>query len=176
MEANPVVAYFDGVAEVYDQALPFFGDFAEAAVRRLAPAAGTVRASSSVGGFLYVLHFVPPLIALVVLRRRHDGQRPVFVTPLATVVIPLAFVVCTAMLAFSGLTGLAIGGSWTVAGLAIMAAQRRTIRRAATPSPAAESALADGIPSTPSPAAVSPAAVTEAEQPLPADPMSDTST
>ena len=40
MEANPVVAYFDGVAEVYDQVLPFFGDFAEAAVRRLAPAAG----------------------------------------------------------------------------------------------------------------------------------------
>jgi len=138
-------------------------------------AAGTVRASSSVGGFLYVLHFVPPLIALVVLRRRHDGQRPVFVTPLATAVIPLAFVVCTAMLAFSGLTGLAIGGTWTAAGLVIMAAQRRTTRRAAAPSPAAEAALADGIPSAPSPAAVSPAAVTEAEKPLPADPMSDTS-
>jgi SAM-dependent methyltransferase len=37
---NPVVSHFDGVAEVYDQVLPFFGAFAEAAVRRIDPAAG----------------------------------------------------------------------------------------------------------------------------------------
>lgn len=40
MEDNLVVAYFDDVAEVYDQVLPFFSDFAAAAVRRIAPAAG----------------------------------------------------------------------------------------------------------------------------------------
>lgn len=87
-------------------------------------AAGTVHASSSVGGFLYVLHFVPPLVALVVLRRQGNGQRPVFVTPLAAVLIPLAFVVCAVMLVFSGRIGLTIGGAWTIAGLLILLARR----------------------------------------------------
>jgi len=38
---DQVVAHFDGVADVYDQILPFFAVFADAAVRRIAPAAGT---------------------------------------------------------------------------------------------------------------------------------------
>jgi len=38
--SNPVVAYFDGVADVYDEVLPFFADFAEATVEQIAPAAG----------------------------------------------------------------------------------------------------------------------------------------
>jgi ubiquinone/menaquinone biosynthesis C-methylase UbiE len=40
VEGNSVVAHFDGVADFYDQVLPFFSDFAEAAVRRIAPAPG----------------------------------------------------------------------------------------------------------------------------------------
>ena len=40
MAGQSVVAYFDGVADSYDQVLPFFGRFAEEAVRRVDPAAG----------------------------------------------------------------------------------------------------------------------------------------
>jgi len=32
--SNPVVAYFDGIADVYDEVLPFFADFAEATVEQ----------------------------------------------------------------------------------------------------------------------------------------------
>ncbi|XVU30282.1 class I SAM-dependent methyltransferase [Actinoplanes sp. CA-054009] len=41
MTTNPVVAHFDGVAETYDQILPFFTAFATQALDRLDPAPGT---------------------------------------------------------------------------------------------------------------------------------------
>lgn len=40
MAGKSVVAHFDGVADSYDQVLPFFGRFAEDAVRRIVPAPG----------------------------------------------------------------------------------------------------------------------------------------
>jgi len=40
VSTNPVVAYFNGVADVYDEVLPFFADFAQAVVERVAPAPG----------------------------------------------------------------------------------------------------------------------------------------
>jgi APA family basic amino acid/polyamine antiporter len=82
-------------------------------------ATGTVRFATTAGGFLYVLHFVPPLVALVVLRRRRGGQRPAFTTPLPLLLIPLAFAASAALVIASGRTGLAAGGAWLAGGLAI---------------------------------------------------------
>jgi APA family basic amino acid/polyamine antiporter len=61
---------------------------------------GSVALAASVGGVLYVLHFLGPLAALAVLRRRdEDGAAPAFSVPLARVVLPLAFAACAALLA-----------------------------------------------------------------------------
>jgi APA family basic amino acid/polyamine antiporter len=81
-------------------------------------AAGTVAFAASAGGFLYVLHFVPPLVALVVLRRR-GGVRPAFSTPAPRLLLPLAFAVSAGLVAASGRTGLATGGAWLLVGLAL---------------------------------------------------------
>jgi APA family basic amino acid/polyamine antiporter len=82
-------------------------------------AAGTVRFATTAGGFLYVLHFVPPLVALVRLRRRPGCQRPAFTTPLPRLLIPLAFAAIAALVIAGGRTGLAAGAAWLLAGLAI---------------------------------------------------------
>jgi APA family basic amino acid/polyamine antiporter len=81
-------------------------------------ALGTVAVSAAVGGFLYVLHFMPPLVALVMLRRQ-AGDRPVFATPAPRLVLPLAFVANTALLVASGLTGITLGTAWLLVGLAM---------------------------------------------------------
>jgi len=78
---------------------------------------GSVAFAAAAGGFLYVLHFVPPLVALVVLRRRHDAA-PAFRTPLPAVVLPLAFAAAAVLVAASGTTGAAAGLGWLAAGLA----------------------------------------------------------
>jgi ubiquinone/menaquinone biosynthesis C-methylase UbiE len=38
---DPLLTHFDGVADVYDEVLPFFATFAEEVVRRLDPPPGT---------------------------------------------------------------------------------------------------------------------------------------
>ncbi len=81
-------------------------------------AAGTVAFAAAAGGFLYVLHFVPPLVALVVLRRR-GGARPAFTTPAPRLLIPLAFVASAALVTASGTTGIVFGSGWLVVGLAL---------------------------------------------------------
>lgn len=81
---------------------------------------GTVTFAAQAGGFLYVLHFVPPLIALVVLRRRPGtGRRPSFETPAPRVVIPLAFAASMALIVASGATGIGVGLVWLFAGLCL---------------------------------------------------------
>jgi basic amino acid/polyamine antiporter, APA family len=82
-------------------------------------AAGTVRFATTAGGFLYVLHFVPPLVALVALRRRQGGQRPAFSTPAPLLVVPLAFAATAALVIASSRTGLGAGAAWLLAGLAL---------------------------------------------------------
>lgn len=77
---------------------------------------GTVPMSSSTGGFLYVLHFLPPLIALVKLRREQTGPKPRFSTPWPWLIVPLAFLSSIGLLFASGATGWLIGSSWLVAG------------------------------------------------------------
>jgi basic amino acid/polyamine antiporter, APA family len=83
---------------------------------------GTVSMSSSAGGFLYVLHFLPPLIALVRLRR--DGDRPAFSTPAPRLLIPLAFACSAGLLVASGVTGAVIGAAWLLAGVLLNAGRR----------------------------------------------------
>jgi APA family basic amino acid/polyamine antiporter len=85
-------------------------------------AAGTVAFAAATGGFLYVLHFVPPLVALVVLRRR-GGPRPAFSTPAPRLLVPLAFLASAVLTAASGRTGLVFGSGWLLLGLALHAAR-----------------------------------------------------
>jgi APA family basic amino acid/polyamine antiporter len=101
-------------------------------------ALGSLRLATAAGGFLYVLHFVPPLVALVLLRRREPG-RPAFATPAPSVVIPLALLASAGLVVASGRTGFAVGGAWLAVGLAVHLARRRRLvsvsraRRAAGP-------------------------------------------
>jgi APA family basic amino acid/polyamine antiporter len=93
-------------------------------------ALGSVRLATTAGGFLYVLHFVPPLVALVLLRRR-DGGRPAFATPLPRLVIPVALLASAGLVVASGRTGVAVGGAWLVVGAAVHLARHR--RRVSVP-------------------------------------------
>ena len=71
---------------------------------------------ATVGGFLYVLHFLFTLVALVILRRR-GGPPPAFHTPAPRVVLPLAFTGCLLLLVTSGWTGVLGGLGWLCIGL-----------------------------------------------------------
>lgn len=77
---------------------------------------GSVALAAAVGGFLYVLHFVFTLVALVMLRRR-SGPSPAFRTPIPWVVLPLAFGACLLLLVSSGNEGMLGGGAWLLVGL-----------------------------------------------------------
>lgn len=72
---------------------------------------------ASVGGFIYVCHFVVPLVALVVLRRRGVGGSA-FTTPARWLVLPMAFLACAVLLAASGVRGAAGGLGWLAIGAA----------------------------------------------------------
>jgi basic amino acid/polyamine antiporter, APA family len=91
----------------------------------LVAGAGSVRFATSAGGFLYVLHFVPPLLALVVLRRRDGGRRPAFATPAPRLLLPLALAASAALAAAAGRTGLLGGGAWLLAGAVLLPGRRR---------------------------------------------------
>jgi basic amino acid/polyamine antiporter, APA family len=82
----------------------------------LVAAVGSIPLASAAGGFLYVLHFVPPLVALVALYRRGEG-RAAFRTPAPWLLLPLAFASCAALLVASGTTGVAVGAAWLAVGL-----------------------------------------------------------
>ena len=77
---------------------------------------GSVGLAAAVGGFLYVLHFLFPLLALVILRRR-GGPSPAFRTPAPRVILPLAFGGCLLLLVTSGWTGVLGGFGWLSVGL-----------------------------------------------------------
>jgi basic amino acid/polyamine antiporter, APA family len=77
---------------------------------------GSVVLVAAVGGFLYVLHFLFPLAALMVLRHR-GGPQPAFRTPAPRLVLPLAFVGCVLLLVTSGWIGVAVGTAWLLIGL-----------------------------------------------------------
>jgi len=92
---------------------------------------GSVLLAAAVGGFLYVLHFLFTLIALVILRRR-GGPLPAFRTPAPRIVLPLAFGGCLLLLATSGWTGVSGGLGWLFIGLlayGVVYIYRRTRQR-----------------------------------------------
>jgi basic amino acid/polyamine antiporter, APA family len=77
---------------------------------------GSVILVAAVGGFLYVLHFLFPLIGLMILRRR-GGPPPAFRTPAPQVMLPLACGGCLLLLVMSGWTGVLGGLGWLFVGL-----------------------------------------------------------
>jgi APA family basic amino acid/polyamine antiporter len=77
---------------------------------------GSVSVSSSTGGFLYVLHFLLPLIALMWLRREKSRPRSAFTTPIPWLLVPVAFAGCVCLLIASGGTGSVIGTIWIALG------------------------------------------------------------
>ncbi|MGI6854984.1 APC family permease [Mesorhizobium sp. 1B3] len=87
-----------------------------AALMALVALAGSVHISTSIGGFLYVLHFIPPLVVLMKLRRR-GGNATGFRMPLARLLLPLAFAMSLALLLSSGAIGIAGGAAWLAVGL-----------------------------------------------------------
>ncbi len=84
---------------------------------------GSMGLATAVGGFLYVLHFLWPLVILLVVRRR-GTTKAAFQAPLATVTTPLAFVMCLALLAASGPVGLLGGGVWLLVGVLVYGTSR----------------------------------------------------
>ncbi|MGH2562114.1 MAG: APC family permease [Thermomicrobiales bacterium] len=89
--------------------------------------AGSIDLAATTGGFLYVLHFIVPLAALILLRRR-DPSRPAFRTPLPALVLPIALAASLALLLASGRTGILLGCAWLAVGLAAHAAITRRSR------------------------------------------------
>jgi APA family basic amino acid/polyamine antiporter len=98
--------------------VPWVAVLLNGALLALVALTGSVALAAAVGGFLYVLHFLFPLIALVVLRRRGESL-PTFRTPAPRVILPLAFIGCLVLLLTSGQTGIAAGLAWLLAGMLI---------------------------------------------------------
>src|SRR5256884_1254656 len=94
---------------------------------------GSVTLVATVGGFLYVLHFIFTLLALVILRRR-GGPPPAFRTPAPRLVLPLAFVGGVLLLITSGWIGVVIGTAWLLIGLSTYGIVRVYRKRSPLPS------------------------------------------
>lgn len=107
---------------------PWVAVVVSAAMLALVALVGTLHISTAIGGFLYVLHFIPPLLVLLKLRRE-GGPRPAFQMPWPKVLLPLAFVMALVLLASSGAAGLAGGAAWLALGL-LMGGARLACRRA----------------------------------------------
>jgi len=84
---------------------------------------GSSSSATAIGGFLYVLHFIPPLLVLVKLRR-HKSVSPAFRMPLPHILLPLAFVMTVLLLVASGTKGIAGGAIWLVIGLLVAGINR----------------------------------------------------
>ena len=99
---------------------------------------GHVALIAGAGGLLYVLHYVPPLVGLMVDRRRAPGPLPSFTTPRPRLLIPAALLAAAVVAAASGSSALALGGAWMTFGLFVLALRRfhgqRRGRRLATAS------------------------------------------
>jgi APA family basic amino acid/polyamine antiporter len=76
----------------------------------------SVELAAAIGGFLYVLHFLFPLVALVILRRR-GGALPAFHTPAPQIILPFAFGSCLLLLVTSGWIGVSGGLGWLLIGV-----------------------------------------------------------
>jgi APA family basic amino acid/polyamine antiporter len=84
-------------------------------------ALGSVGVATSIGGFLYVAHFVPSVL-VVLLPRAGAGTPGGFRTPAPRLVVPCALAACLLLLGASGAVGVLGGLAWLGVGLAIQAA------------------------------------------------------
>jgi APA family basic amino acid/polyamine antiporter len=91
---------------------------------------GNLALAAEAGGFLYVMHFLPPLIALVRLRRDPSTLAPSFRTPVFWLVVPLAFASSIVLIVATGRTGAAVGLSWLALGAIVYGAYRFARARA----------------------------------------------
>jgi basic amino acid/polyamine antiporter, APA family len=91
-------------------------------------ATGSVTFAASAGGFLYVLHFVVALAALIALRHRGDLAPGAFRTPAPAVILPLAFAGCAVLLIAGGVAGAAGGLGWLAVGALGYGARRAATR------------------------------------------------
>ena len=81
----------------------------------LVPVLGSVILVATIGGFLYVFHFLFPIAAVTVLRRRERKAKPSrssFNMPAGSIVLPLALAACAILILASGFTGIAVGSFW----------------------------------------------------------------
>jgi APA family basic amino acid/polyamine antiporter len=79
---------------------------------------GSLRVSTSIGGFLYVAHFVPSVLA-VLMPQREGGAVPAFRTPARRILVPFALGMCLVLLAASGAVGVLGGLLWLALGTAL---------------------------------------------------------
>lgn len=106
-----------GLARVHPQRrTPWVAVLVNAALLGLVAAGGSIDLAVAVGGFLYVGHFLPPLLALAVLRRTKP-EPSTFRTPAAAIVLPLAFAACLVLIVSSGSTGFVGGIGWLLLGI-----------------------------------------------------------
>jgi amino acid transporter len=68
-------------------------------------------------GLLYVLHYLPPLIGLAIVRRREPTPPAgVFTTPAAGLVVPAAIACCVVVALASGREAIVVGSGWLLLG------------------------------------------------------------
>lgn len=97
---------------------------------------GTVRLVTSIGGFLYVLHFMFALAALAMLRRKERGSKEVgcqeepegFRIPFPGFLLSIAFVLSSVLAVVSGVIGVVFGMSWLAAGVIVFTAWKKFSR------------------------------------------------
>ncbi len=111
---------------------------------------GSIALVAAIGGFLYVLHFVFPLVVLLRLRAQKHSSLA-FRTPFPFLVLPLAFAGCVLLLVASGLIGMSIGLAWLAAGLCAYVTarffqRRRTIQVKPQQNPGGNAPPARNIP------------------------------
>jgi APA family basic amino acid/polyamine antiporter len=98
--------------------VPWIAIVVSGAMLLLVACLGNLHISTAIGGFLYVMHFVPPLLVLLKLRRR-GGPAPAFQMPLPSILLPMAFVMSLVLLVSSGTVGLAGGIAWLALGFVV---------------------------------------------------------
>lgn len=122
---------------------PWAALIASATLLVLVALTGSIALTSSAGGFLYILHFLLPLVAFVALRRRGAPARAAsFRAPAPRVTLPLAFLACGVVIVGSGWSGAAVGSGWLAIGATghAMAARRRSAAGGDPKTPAGEAA------------------------------------
>lgn len=114
-----------GLARVHPRRrTPWIAVLVNATLLGLVAVGGSIGLAVAVGGFLYVGHFLPPLIALAILRRGEPGPSS-FRTPAPVIILPLAFTACVVLIVSSGSKGLVGGVGWLLLGLLLRAASVR---------------------------------------------------